>query len=81
MDQIFIIIKIQQNTSQYDQYEKRIKQKTSIKEVKKQLDIFHFTSFFLCILKTTSDFQVFRGCKKDQLHESSQALPKQNKPI
>ena len=66
VDQIFMMIKIQQNTSKYDKYEKRIKQKTSIKEERKQLNInlFHSTSFFLDTLKTTSGFQVFRAYKK-----------------
>ena len=61
------------DTFKYDQYEKRIKQKTSMKEESKQLDInlFHSTISFLYTLKTTSSFQVFSGCKNDQLHKMS----------
>ena len=71
MDQMFMMIKIQQNTSKYDQYEKVIKQKEGKQKKRKQLDIklFHSTRFFLYILKTASGFQVFRGYKKYQFQE------------
>ena len=46
VDQIFMMIKIQQNTSKYDQYEKLIKQKTSVQERKLDINLFHSTSFF-----------------------------------
>ena len=44
-----------------------------MKEESKQRDInlFHSTISFLYTMKTTSSFQVFSGCKKDQLHEMS----------
>ena len=52
-----------QNTTNTINMKKRIKQKTSIKEERRQLDInlFHSTNFFLDTLKTTSVFQVFRA--------------------
>ena len=52
-----------QNTTNTINMKKRIKQKTAIKEERRQLDInlFHSTNFFLDTLKTTSVFQVFRA--------------------
>ena len=59
--QMFMMIKIQQNTSNYNQYQKRTKQKPFIKEERKQLRINLFillVSFYT--LKTTSGFRDYK---------------------